>query len=191
METDWEALYQAGDTRWDKGEPSPGLVDFLTDNSSLPRGAVVVPGCGAGHDVREWARCGFRTSGLDIAPSAISRCEKQTPVNNLNTTYRLGNFLTDSPEHPFDWAFEHTFFCAISTDQRENYVNALARWLKPTGQFLAVHYFIPDKDGPPFGTTKDEVVDRFSKSFDLVADWIPRSYPNRTGLERMFWWKRR
>jgi len=25
----------------------------------------------------------------------------------------------------------------------------------------------------------------------LVADWVPRSYPNRTGRERMFHWQRR
>jgi hypothetical protein len=24
-----------------------------------------------------------------------------------------------------------------------------------------------------------------------MKDWIPRSYPNRAGRERMFWWRRR
>jgi len=36
-----------------------------------------------------------------------------------------------------------------------------------------------------------EVVERFQPHFKLVADWVPRSYPNRVGLERMFWWRRR
>ena len=26
---------------------------------------------------------------------------------------------------------------------------------------------------------------RFSPHFELVEDWVPRSYPNRTGRERM------
>ena len=26
---------------------------------------------------------------------------------------------------------------------------------------------------------------------DLLAEWVPRSYPNRTGLELMLWWKRK
>ena len=24
-----------------------------------------------------------------------------------------------------------------------------------------------------------------------VEEWVPRSYPNRTGLELMLWWKRK
>jgi len=24
-----------------------------------------------------------------------------------------------------------------------------------------------------------------------VQEWVPRSYPNRTGLELMLWWKRK
>ena len=66
-----------------------------------------------------------------------------------------------------------------------------SRWLKPGGQYLAVNYLIPDEDGPPFGTTREEQWKRFSPHFDLVKDWVPRSYPNRTGLERMFWWRRK
>ena len=68
---DWEAHYQSGDMPWEKGEPAPGLVDFLTAHPELPRDAVAVPGCGTGYDVREWARAGFDASGFDLAPSAI------------------------------------------------------------------------------------------------------------------------
>src|SRR6266542_6168987 len=58
-ETDWEARYQSGDMPWEKGEPSPGLVDFLGAQPELRRGTVVVPGCGTGHDVRAWSAAGF------------------------------------------------------------------------------------------------------------------------------------
>jgi hypothetical protein len=34
-------------------------------------------------------------------------------------------------------------------------------------------------------------MERFSPHFDLMLDWVPRSYPNRTGLERMFWWRKK
>src|ERR1041385_6675263 len=39
-ETDWEQRYQTGDMPWEKGEPSPGLVDFLASGSDLQRGNV-------------------------------------------------------------------------------------------------------------------------------------------------------
>jgi methyl halide transferase len=190
-ETDWEARYQTGDMPWEKGEASPGLVDFLAAHPELPRGTVCVPGCGTGHDVRAWAKAGFEAHGYDLAPSAIRLCQEKTHGTGVRAEYHVADFLTDSPPQPFDWIFEHTLYCAIDLERRADYARAVLRWLKGDGQFLAVHYLIPDKDGPPFGTTRDEVVSRFSAHFDLLAEWVPRSYPNRTGLELMMWWRRK
>lgn len=190
-DTDWEARYQSGDMPWEKGAPSPGLVDFLNAHPDLARGTVAVPGCGTGHDVRAFARAGFDAMGFDIAPSAIRLAEEASRAAGLPAKFSLADFLVDPPPQPFDWLFEHTLFCAINPDGRDDYVKAAVRWLKPAGQFLAVHYLIPDQDGPPFGTTRDELVNRFSPHFDLLEEWVPRSYPNRTGLELMLWWRKK
>jgi SAM-dependent methyltransferase len=189
--TNWETRYQTGDMPWEKGAPSPGLVDFLSLHPHLERGLVSVPGCGTGHDARAWAEAGFTTTACDIAPSAIRLAAHRT--SGLHPPVRLlqSDFLADPPPEPFDWLFEHTLFCAIDPAQRDQYVEAVLRWLKPSGQFLAVHYLIPDKDGPPFGTTREEVLERFRPHFHLLEEWVPPSYPNRTGQERMFWWRRR
>jgi methyl halide transferase len=187
----WENRYQTKDMPWEKGEPSPGLVDFLAEHRELPRNKVCIPGCGTGHDVREWAKAGFHAYGFDIAPSAIELSREKTAAAGLNATFQLGNFLQDEPPFQFDWIFEHTLFCAIDVAERDNYGRAVLRWLKPGGQYLAVNYLIPDTDGPPFGTTRDEVWRRFSPHFDLAKEWVPRSYANRTGLELMLWWKRK
>ena len=187
----WEARYQAGDTSWEKGTPSPGLVDFLAAHPELPRGTVAVPGCGTGHDVRAWAGAGFQAHGLDFAPSAIQLCVARTQAAGLTAHFQQFDFLSDPPPIRFDWLFEHTLFCAIDPSRRDDYTRALLTWLVPGGQYLAVNYLIPDTDGPPFGTTRDELWRRFSPHFDLVAEWVPRSYPNRTGLELMLWWRRK
>jgi SAM-dependent methyltransferase len=187
--TDWEAQYQANDTPWDKGEASPGLVDWLAAHPNEPRGTVLVPGCGLGHDVRAWAAAGFHVRGMDIAASAVERAIAAGASERAE--FQLGDFLTGGPDAPFDWVFEHTCFCAIQPDRREDYVRAVLRWLKPGGHYLAVNYFIPDTDGPPFGVDRAEIWARFSPRFTLLEEWTPRSYPNRTGLERMFLWKRR
>src|SRR5262249_7747139 len=101
------------------------------------------------------------------------------------------NFLSDAPPQPFDWLFEHTLFCAIDPSERDAYVESAVRWLKPEGQLLAVFYLIPDTDGPPFGTNRDEIVRRCSPHFELLEEWVPRSYPNRTGLELMTRWRKK
>ncbi|MEY2429072.1 MAG: hypothetical protein QOJ40_1957 [Verrucomicrobiota bacterium] len=219
----WENRYQSQDMPWEKGEPSPGLVDFLAAHPGLSRSSppsprdegvgrgpgrgvfniarsataagphhtVCVPGCGTGHDVRAWARAGFQAFGYDIAPSAIRLATERTRAAGLSAQFQLADFLHDEPPFLFDWVFEHTLFCAIQPGERDDYVRSALRWLKPGGQYLAVNYLIPDKEGPPFGTTREELWQRFSPHFDLVKEWVPRSYPNRTGLELMLWWRRR
>jgi SAM-dependent methyltransferase len=186
----WEERYRTGDMPWEKGEASPGLVDFFAAHPELERGTVCVPGCGTGHDVRVWAAAGFDAFGCDLAPSAIRLASERTAAAGLKARFGIEDFLKDEPPVRFDWVFEHTLFCAIDPRDRDDYVKAVARWLKPDGHYLAVNYLIPDEDGPPFGTARDELVRRFEPHFDLVSDWVPRSYPNRTGLERMLWWKR-
>ena len=188
----WENRYQTGDMQWEKGAPSPGLVDFLAANPNLPRGTVCVPGCGTGHDVREFAKAGFIAHGFDLAPSAIRLSHEKTSAVGLKADFHLADFLADEPFQRFDWVFEHTLFCAIRPEQREDYVRAVLRWLKPGGFYLAVNYLvIEDDDGPPWRTSREEQLKRFSPHCELLADWLPRSYPNRTGKEWMFWWQRR
>lgn len=189
--TDWELRYQTGDMPWEKGEPSPGLVDFLAAHPELPKGSVVVPGCGTGHDVRVWAQAGFDVSGFDLAPSAIRLCCERTAQAGLSATFAQSDFLADPTPMQFDWLFEHTLFCAIDPSRRDDYVKAVLRWLKPGGQLLAIHYMIRDEQGPPFGVTQEELMERFLPHFELKQGWVPRAYPNRTGLELMLWWQRK
>lgn len=185
----WENRYQTGDMQWEKGAPSPGLVDFLAAHPELKKGTVCVPGCGTGHDVRAFAAAGFNAFGFDLAPSAIQLSEEKTKLAGVRAKFALADFLHDEPPQKFDWLFEHTLFCAIQPSERDAYVRAVLRWLKPGGFYLAVNYLVIEgDDGPPWRTSREEQIERFSPHFDLLADWLPRSYPNRTGKEQMFWW---
>jgi cyclopropane fatty-acyl-phospholipid synthase-like methyltransferase len=177
--------------RWEKGASSPGLTDFLAAHPELKRGSVCVPGCGTGHDVREFARAGFDAHGFDFAPSAIRLCCEKTAAAGLKAAFVQADFLHDEPPRKFDWLFEHTLFCAIQPQERDAYVRAVLKWLKPEGNYLAVSYFLCEPKGPPWPTTREEQIKLFSPHFELVADWLPRSYPNRAGRERMFWWRRK
>jgi SAM-dependent methyltransferase len=185
----WEDRYRSGDLHWDKGGPAPGLVEFLREHPELRRGAVAVPGCGSGHDVRVWAAHGFQAHGFDIAPSAI-RLATSHADNNSTTQFTRADFLQDAPPCTFDYVFEHTLFCAIHPDQRDAYLDAVLRWLKPGGTYLAINY-IACEGGPPFPVSRAELWHRFRPCFHLIDQWIPRSYPNRTGRELMCWWHRK
>jgi SAM-dependent methyltransferase len=126
---------------------------------------------------------------MDLAPSAVRLSRERTAAAGLQAEFVQGDFLRSEADRQFDWLYEHTCFCAIQPEERELYMQAVKRWLKPGGNFLGTFYLIDEKDGPPFGTTREELIRRFS-GFELVKDWVPRSYPNRTGLELMMWWRR-
>ena len=187
---DWEALYQANDTFWDHGEASPGLVDYLAANSSLPLGQALVPGCGRGHDARALAQAGWAATGLDLAPSSVPLAKRLADEERLTIDYRIGDFLSDEPHKLFDLVFEHTLFCAIPPVRRDDYVQALRRWLKPGGLYLAVNYMITQDTGEPqFSTTTAELDERFGEPFELLRRWTPRSYESREGKELINEWR--
>ena len=187
----WEQKYQSDEAHWDHGTASPGLVEFLEEHRELAKGTVAVPGCGAGHDVRAWARFGFRAHGFDIAPTAVRLARQQTGAAGLDAAFTACDFFTDSPPEPVDYLWEHTLFCAFQPDRRDEYVRSVLRWLKPGGIYLAVNYIVCGPDGPPWPVSPRELWRRFQPDFHLLDQWVPRSYPSRCGKELMCWWRRK
>jgi SAM-dependent methyltransferase len=188
MPTDWETQYQKGETPWDKGAPSPALVEAL--ESRRIEGRVLVPGCGTGHDVRLLAAHGAEVHGLDLAPSAIAAAQGMPRAGGEH--YLLGDFF-DLPADlagGFDWVWEHTCFCAIDPARRAEYVEAAHRALRVGGKLFAVFYLDPGNahpgEGPPFETSLCELDRLFSPRFALEDEWLPqRAYPGREGREWM------
>ena len=93
----WEASYQAGETPWDKGRAHPALLDWLSRNQLA--GLILVPGSGAGHDVRALAANAMaNVVGLDLAPSAKVVAESFPKAGS--ETYLTGDFLSGFPLAP-------------------------------------------------------------------------------------------
>ena len=188
---DWDGAYKNRQTPWDKGAPSPGLVDLL--EASPMRGRVFVPGCGLGHDVRAIARQPrVEVVGVDISPTALARARR---FKRRGREMFLDGDIFNLPREfrgAFDWVWEHTCFCAIPVQRRKEYVAAVRSVLKRGGEIAAIFFLDPglaDPDaGPPFGVTKRQLNSLFLKSgaFEIVHEWDPeRAYPGREGRELM------
>lgn len=189
----WAGRYQAGETRWDHGEASPGLVDFLATQSYQP-GTVVVPGCGRGHDARALAKAGFEVIGLDVVPQAVEEARRLAKAEGITAIrFEQGDFfnLPTALRGPYDWLFEHTFFCAIDPALRDRYVETAATLIKPGGRLLGVFFHIQPETGPPFGTTREELIERFTPRFSLEYECVPRSYESRKDKELLMLWQRK
>ena len=190
MARDWNAAYEGGDTPWDKGYASPPLIEFLKLQSIS--GRVLVPGCGAGHDVRALAAESVQVVGLDIAPRGIDKAET-FPVS-YDERYELGDFLNLGKQyhHAFDWIVEHTCLCAIDPSEREAYARSVVQALKPDGKYLAI-FFREVSDyqgnGPPHPISREQSDALFGDSFELIKSFVPQqTYPSRAiGAEEVCW----
>ena len=67
----------------------------------------------------------------------------------------------------FDMVIEQTFFCAISPEQRTSYVSTVARALKQGGMLAGLFYHTGEEGGPPFNTTREDIVKLFSDLFEI------------------------
>jgi SAM-dependent methyltransferase len=188
---DWENAYRQKDTPWDKGAPSPGLVDFL--ETATVHGNVLVPGCGFGHDVRAIAALPDTcVTGIDISPTALEKARKHKGSRAENFLLADLFALPETLLGTQDWVWEHTCFCAIPPTRRKDYVRAVRSSLRPGGHLAAIFFLDPGMPhpevGPPFGVTTRELDALFQKSgaFELMHEWEPkRSYPGREGRELM------
>jgi 2-polyprenyl-3-methyl-5-hydroxy-6-metoxy-1,4-benzoquinol methylase len=89
---DWNARYEANDTPWDKGSPTPVLEEIYQRHPDIFAGkSILVPGCGTGHDACWLAATGAHTTGVDISPLAITKARELDQDEKAN--YELADFL--------------------------------------------------------------------------------------------------
>jgi methyl halide transferase len=179
---DWDLLYRTGNTPWDRGA-APPLLEFLRTHRIT--GEVLVPGCGAGHDVRALAAQGDDVTGLDLSPTALRIARAHAPAGS--ESYAEGDLfaLPREWDERFDWVVEHTCFCAIPPAMRPDYAEAISRVLKPGGRFLAIFFLDPGvEQGPPHGATREEIAGLFDPDLELIEEWLPdKVFPGREGSE--------
>ena len=150
---------------------------------------VLVPGCGAGHDVRMLAAAVGNVLGLDISPAAVEQVSRHPRVSDER--YCVGDFLAPgwSKGVVFSAMWEHTCFCAIDPALRGRYAESAAEVIEPGGVLAGVFYLTPEKapgeeSQPPFGATIEEIESHFSPWFQLMDGRVPSvCYPGREGRE--------
>jgi SAM-dependent methyltransferase len=190
---DWNQDYSEGRTPWDKGAPSPALLEVIASGELASGSEVLVPGCGYGHDVAAIAKAGCRVTGLDISELALE--EASLSNSAAGVSYVLGDFFDPqlAKAKRYDVIWEHTCFCAITPDQRGRYVDAAQRLLKPDGVLIGVFFAFaqdPEGDGPPYKTNIETIERHFEKSFTLDWGRLPREhFPTREGEEWLMCWR--
>jgi hypothetical protein len=167
----WEDRYKSNEIGWDVGTITTPLKEYV-DQIEDKELKILIPGAGNGHEFDYLIEKGFSNITLiDIAEQPLESLKKRNP------TYTK-NFIKDdffNLDKTFDLVIEQTFFCALNPELRAKYVKQMHSLLEENGKIVGLLFDFPLTDvGPPFGGSKEEYLNLFSKKFKIKT--LERAY---------------
>jgi SAM-dependent methyltransferase len=188
----WSNIYINETPRWELNQAAPGLVDLLP-RLKLPKSRILVLGCGSGNDANEFAQQGHLVTAVDFSEEAISKA-KQKYGSNQNITFLNQDIFKLGHEHDknYDFVFEHTCFCAIAPEKRNELIKIWNRCLVDGGHLLAILFAMEKRNAPPFGGTEWEYRERLKKYYQFLF-WgrLQNSIDRRNGKELLIYAKKK
>ncbi len=164
----WSDHYKAGTTDWDMGGAHSALPVILPQ-LKIPKSRVLVLGAGLGHDAAYLAKLGHLVTAVDFSEEAVNRAkEKYGGTENLNFVRADAFNLPEKWTGEFDMVFEHTCFCAISPEKRNQLIKVWRQVLQPGGHLLGVFFVSEKRQGPPIGGSEWELRQRFKTNFNFL-----------------------
>ncbi len=133
----WEARYQQRETPWDDGQPWRPLPDLLARFASRG-GRLLDVGCGLGGKAAQMAALGYRVLGVDISQAAIDEAHRLAANTDGELELRRVDFLKESPETPFDLAFDRSVWATFDESGRDAFAGQVANWLVPGGHWISL-----------------------------------------------------
>lgn len=157
----WESHWVEGvapHEKWDQAKAAPALVKLLDGDLSVKGKSVLVPGCGRGYDLIEFAQRGAeRAVGMEISSTAAAEARKylSTFTSKLQVQPEVveGDWLgSASCMEQFDMGYDYTFFCALHPDMRKAWAEGWAKRLKKGGCLITLMFPVEEagRVGPPW-----------------------------------------
>ncbi|MDP2630209.1 MAG: class I SAM-dependent methyltransferase [Candidatus Uhrbacteria bacterium] len=120
--------------------PTEKQVDFIVKKLGLKKGMRVLDvGCGNGRHAIEFARRGYRVTGVDPAASLIALARKTSGAQGLDIHFFKKDIRDFSPDQKFDAAIAMFSFGFLNKrDEHEQYLRQVVHLLKKGGSFFLV-----------------------------------------------------
>jgi SAM-dependent methyltransferase len=184
----WDVRYREKRTRWDLGKSPAALVEYL--QRATP-GRALVPGCGAGYELRALLAAGWEVTGIEFSRGAIdSACETLGPL--VERVVEGDFFAYPFSQNSFDLICERAFLCAIPRERREDWGKRVASLLPSGGRLVGCFFYGEDPVGPPYPLGPGEIERLLAADFTLVEDALTEdALPFFAGGERWQVWQRR
>lgn len=179
----WDRRYEKRETPWDFHGVPRALRTFL----ELARlGAVLIPGCGPGHEVRAFHEAGWKVTAIDFSPVAVEQARGR--LGDLADCVVLGDFFKhDLSIGEFDLVYERTFLCALSPHRWPDYAQRVAELLRPGGRLAGIFFHGEEPDPPPYPLPEGRAHELFGARFSLKnSEPVTDSLTLFAGRE---WWQ--
>lgn len=165
----WNNRYRQNETGWDAGTITTPLKTYLSQVSNKSA-AILIPGCGNAHEAEWLMENGFTNVTLvDISEEAVKRLKERFKFCEAKGHIHIIHQDFFSFEGAFDLIIEQTFFCALDRELRTDYLRKMHSLLRPDGKLVGVLFASEfEKDGPPFGGTKQEYEKLFKPFFQKL-----------------------
>jgi len=179
----WNHIYQTESPGWEIEMPSPPLAAAIP-SLKIPKSRVLVLGCGSGEDAALMARAGHAVTAVDFSEEAIGRAQKKHGDLGIQWHQQDALQLQDAWIENFDIIIEHTFYCAIQPERRNELVQLWRRYLTPGGFLIGVFFSMEKPLGPPFGGSEWEIRERLRPHLQFL-NWqrCRNSLKKRMGKE--------
>ena len=181
----WNSRYDTKETGWDIGFVSPPLKEYIDQITDLNI-KILIPGCGNAYEAEYLFNKGFKNVFIvDYSQIAISNLIKRIPDFPIFNAV-CDDFFNISGQ--YDLILEQTFFCAINPKLRNNYAKQISSLLKENGKLVGLFFSVPMfSDHPPFGGSKQEYIECFSKLFSInTIEKCYNSIKSRNNKELFF-----
>ena len=184
----WDVRFEADFTPWDQGGVPQCLTDYV-DRQPAPR-RVLIPGCGAAHEVRFFCENKWPVKAIDFSSAAVARARKV--LGHLGFSVEQGDFFAPSSAvEKYDVIYERAFLCALPAHLRRAWADRVAALLPSGGHLIGFFFFDVPGRGPPFPIAREELDALLTNRFTLIEDAIPPdSIAVFAGREKWQVWQR-
>jgi len=163
----WQNRYTEEKTGWDASSITTPIKEYFDaiDDKTVK---ILIPGCGNAHEATYLFSQGFTNIYLcDWAQTALDNFATANPTFPKDQLICANFFELEMKD--FDFVIEQTFFCAINPELRPQYALKMSEIIKKGGKLVGLMFgVIMDREGPPFGGTKEEYVTYFEPYFSQV-----------------------
>ncbi|HBB32008.1 MAG TPA: class I SAM-dependent methyltransferase [Cyanobacteria bacterium UBA8803] len=169
---DWKQLYRekAVETMpWFNPNLDPDLDQALT-KLNLHQGRVLDLGTGPATQAIALAERGFTVTGTDISDAAISMAQRIAQEKGLAIDFRQDDIFHSQLDGEFDLVFDRGCFHVFHPEQRQDYVRAVSRLLKPQAYlFLKCFSHLETREEGPYRFTPAEIGQIFGSQFNISS----------------------